>query len=156
MTSATKAVIASLALLFGASDFHVADWRVGMGFLNLVFDAEARVRRPATPGSVAGVPRRTTRRVIRRGAYVGASPPAVRMAATTATASTIAAASITRDLAAATSLSTSEQRCLKYCQGAGAYWAGARDGERRRGAGGLISGRDTRVQDSFYEQRGWT
>jgi hypothetical protein len=74
MRSSTKAVIASLALLFGASDLHIADWRVGMGFFNLVSDAEARVGRPATPGSVAGVARRTTRRVIRRGAYIGAIP----------------------------------------------------------------------------------
>jgi hypothetical protein len=74
MRSSTKAVIASLALLFGASDLHIADWRMGMGFFNLVSDAEARVGRPATPGSVAGVARRTTRRVIRRGAYIGAIP----------------------------------------------------------------------------------
>jgi hypothetical protein len=74
MRSSTKAVIASLALLFGASDLHIADWRVGMGLFKLVSDAEARVGRPATPGSVAGVARRTTRRVIRRGAYIGAIP----------------------------------------------------------------------------------
>jgi len=74
MRSSTKAAIASLALLFVASDLHIGDWRVGMGFFNLVSDAEARVGRPATPGSVAGVARRTTRRVIRRGAHVGAIP----------------------------------------------------------------------------------
>jgi hypothetical protein len=74
MRSSSKTVIASLALLFGASDLHIADWRVGIGLLNLVSDAEARVGRPATPGSVAGVARRTTRRVIRRGAYIGAIP----------------------------------------------------------------------------------
>jgi len=32
----------------------------------VVRDAEARVGRPATPGSVAGVARRTTRRTVRR------------------------------------------------------------------------------------------
>jgi len=37
-------------------------------------DAVARVGRPATPGSVAGVARRTTRRTIRRGAYYAALP----------------------------------------------------------------------------------
>jgi hypothetical protein len=37
-------------------------------------DAQARVGRPLTPGSVAGVARRTTRRTIRRGAYYGALP----------------------------------------------------------------------------------
>ncbi|WP_208866392.1 hypothetical protein [Mesorhizobium sanjuanii] len=78
MRSSTKAVIASFALLFGASDFHIADWRVGMGLFNPVSDAEARVGRPATPGSVAGVARRTTRRVIRRGAYIGAIPAGCR------------------------------------------------------------------------------
>ena len=37
--------------------------------------AEARIGRPATPGSVAGVARRTTRRVVRRSAiYVAALP----------------------------------------------------------------------------------
>lgn len=41
----------------------------------LTADAVARVGRPATPGSVAGVARRTTRRTIRRGAYYAALPP---------------------------------------------------------------------------------
>ena len=37
--------------------------------------AEARIGRPATPGSVAGVARRTTRRVVRRSTiYVAALP----------------------------------------------------------------------------------
>ncbi len=40
-------------------------------------EAEARVGRPATPGSVAGVARRTTRRVVRRTTvYVATLPPA--------------------------------------------------------------------------------
>lgn len=39
--------------------------------------AEARVGRPATPGSVAGVARRTTRRMIRRSTiYIASLPPA--------------------------------------------------------------------------------
>ena len=38
-----------------------------------VEEAQARVGRPATPASVAGVARRTTRRTVRRGAYVGAA-----------------------------------------------------------------------------------
>lgn len=37
-------------------------------------EAQARIGRPATPGSVAGVARRTTRRTIRRGAYYAALP----------------------------------------------------------------------------------
>lgn len=41
----------------------------------VVSSAEARVGRPATPGSVAGTARRTTRRTIRRtGVYVAALP----------------------------------------------------------------------------------
>lgn len=38
--------------------------------------AHAVIGRPATPGSVAGVARRTTRRTIRRGAYVASLPHA--------------------------------------------------------------------------------
>jgi hypothetical protein len=42
---------------------------------SLLSDANARIGRPATPGSVAGVARRTTRRTIRRSAiYIGALP----------------------------------------------------------------------------------
>lgn len=37
-------------------------------------EAHAVIGRPATPGSVAGVARRTTRRTIRRGAYVASLP----------------------------------------------------------------------------------
>jgi hypothetical protein len=39
-------------------------------------DAEARVGRPATPGSVAGVARRTTRRMVRRTSIYVATLPA--------------------------------------------------------------------------------
>lgn len=42
----------------------------------IVMNAEARVGRPATPASVAGVARRTTRRVIRRTTIYAASLPA--------------------------------------------------------------------------------
>ncbi len=49
---------------------------VSIGFFKLV-KMPMRHGRPATPGSVAGVARRTTRRVIRRGAYIGAIPRAV-------------------------------------------------------------------------------
>jgi len=65
-------------------------WVIAIGFLvatglvvdvwspvNLVSsDVEARVGRPATPGSVAGVARRSTRRTIRRSTvYVASLPP---------------------------------------------------------------------------------
>jgi hypothetical protein len=42
----------------------------------VVTNAEARVGRPATPASVAGVARRTTRRVIRRTSIYVATLPA--------------------------------------------------------------------------------
>jgi hypothetical protein len=38
-------------------------------------EAEARIGRPATPGSVAGVARRTTRRTVRRTAHYYAALP---------------------------------------------------------------------------------
>jgi hypothetical protein len=42
---------------------------------SLLPDANARIGRPATPGSVAGVARRTTRRTLRRSAiYIAALP----------------------------------------------------------------------------------
>ena len=42
----------------------------------IIREVEARVGRPATPGSVAGVARRTTRRSIRRSTiYVASLPP---------------------------------------------------------------------------------
>ncbi len=43
----------------------------------IVKDAEARVVRPLTPGSVAGVARRTTRRMIRRTSVYVATLPVV-------------------------------------------------------------------------------
>ena len=44
---------------------------------DLIFtNAEARVGRPATPASVAGVARRTTRRVVRRTAVYASTLPA--------------------------------------------------------------------------------
>ncbi|MBP2237013.1 hypothetical protein J2Z31_003527 [Sinorhizobium kostiense] len=50
---------------------------VTMPQLSFIADAQAVVGRPATPGSVAGVARRTTRRVIRRSTvYVSTLPAA--------------------------------------------------------------------------------
>ena len=43
--------------------------------LSFVTDAEARIGHPASPGSVAGVTRRTTRRVIRRSTVYVATLP---------------------------------------------------------------------------------
>jgi hypothetical protein len=43
---------------------------------SMISDAQARVGRPLTPGSVAGVARRTTRRVVRRSTIYVATLPA--------------------------------------------------------------------------------
>ncbi|KOF20076.1 hypothetical protein AC244_09200 [Ensifer adhaerens] len=62
------AAIAGLAML-------AVDSLMPMPFGSFVSEAQAVVGRPVTPGSVAGVARRTTRRVIRRSAvYVAALP----------------------------------------------------------------------------------
>lgn len=66
------ATVLTLAFLLG--DFDLAGQQVGIGFFKIVSDAEARVGRPLTPVSVAGTARRTTRRVIRRGAYIAVVP----------------------------------------------------------------------------------
>lgn len=53
-----------------------ADSLMPMPFGSFVSEAQAIVGRPATPGSVAGVARRTTRRVIRRSSIYVATLPA--------------------------------------------------------------------------------
>lgn len=50
----------------------VGSWAPGGGFIS---EAEARVGRPMTPVSVAGVARRTTRRTIRRTSVYAATLP---------------------------------------------------------------------------------
>ena len=54
----------------------VTDALVPLPIGPLVSEAQARVGRPLTPGSVAGVARRTTRRVIRRSSVYVATLPA--------------------------------------------------------------------------------
>jgi hypothetical protein len=53
--------------------FGSADWSRNNGLLLSIEGAQARVGRPATPVSVAGVARRTTRRAVVGGAAVGAA-----------------------------------------------------------------------------------
>lgn len=55
----------------------LADWNpvTIVQFGKFISQAEARVGRPATPGSVAGVARRTTRRAIRRSTVYRATLP---------------------------------------------------------------------------------
>jgi hypothetical protein len=62
-------------LILGAGDpaLHKLPGGISLGMIST---ADARVGRPLTPVSVAGVARRTTRRAIRRGAYIASLPGA--------------------------------------------------------------------------------
>ncbi|RWD33038.1 hypothetical protein [Mesorhizobium sp.] len=61
--------IAAIGLAIAATDL------AGLAPLSFVGEAQARIGQPLTPGSVAGVTRRTTRRVLRHTAvYVAALP----------------------------------------------------------------------------------
>jgi hypothetical protein len=68
-TTMKKAMIAAVALMCGT--LFSLDWSQQKGVTLLLSpeSAQAIIGRPATPRSVAGVARRTTRRVVRRGYY---------------------------------------------------------------------------------------
>jgi len=69
-TKATRWIIAWGCLI--AASFIIDGWYpVGL----VARDAEARVGRPATPGSVGGVARRSTRRTVRRTTTYAATLP---------------------------------------------------------------------------------
>jgi hypothetical protein len=68
------AALAALALAVGLGDMLPPGGQDAPPFFGFVSQANAIVGRPLTPVSVAGTARRTTRRVIRRGAYIGAIP----------------------------------------------------------------------------------
>jgi hypothetical protein len=74
MRTIFKSTLVALAVLFGAGDVHLASQMADVGFFTVFPKAEARVGRPMTPVSVAGAARRTTRRSIRRGAYIATIP----------------------------------------------------------------------------------
>jgi len=74
MRNSTKYLIIVLAVLLGIGDFELGGQQASIGSFKLVSSAEARVGRPLTPLSYAGVARRTTRRAIRRGAYIASIP----------------------------------------------------------------------------------
>lgn len=65
-----RMLFVTAALLCG---FGSIEWSRDGGLALAVQSAEARVGRPATPASVAGVARRTTRRAVVGGAAVGAA-----------------------------------------------------------------------------------
>jgi hypothetical protein len=60
------AAVTGLGVLFLEEDFRVWTWD------RLVSEADARIGRPLTPLSYAGVARRTTRRAVRRNVYTPA------------------------------------------------------------------------------------
>lgn len=67
------------ALAGAAAAFAVTLADIAVSFapaISFVSEAQARIGRPATPGSVAGVARRTTRRVVRRSSIYVATLPA--------------------------------------------------------------------------------
>ena len=62
MTVSTKMKKAVLIAIITLTGVGAAEWMSAPGPLSLVSPAEARVGRPLTPVSVAGVARRTARR----------------------------------------------------------------------------------------------
>ena len=69
--SVKKVLLVTAALAFGA--LASVGWSPSEGLSVAVESAQARVGRPLTPVSVAGVARRTTRRAVVGGAAVGAA-----------------------------------------------------------------------------------
>jgi hypothetical protein len=67
--SLKRAFVAAAVVAFGLSGS--IDWSQTSGLSLSVESAQARVGRPLTPVSVAGVARRTTRRAVVGGAVVG-------------------------------------------------------------------------------------
>ena len=74
MKKIARTAVITLAIMLGAGDIEVGGQQFGLGVFKFVSGAEARIGRPLTPISGAGVARRTTRRVIRRGAYIATIP----------------------------------------------------------------------------------
>ena len=70
-TSIKQALLATAVLAVGA--LVTPAWSPSGGFSLAIDSAQARVGRPLTPVSVAGVARRTTRRAVVGGAAVGAA-----------------------------------------------------------------------------------
>jgi hypothetical protein len=66
MTASTKLRVIVLAASIGFIGIEALERPTFHGVFALVSPAEARVGRPLTPVSVAGVARRTTRRTVRR------------------------------------------------------------------------------------------
>lgn len=71
--SASKFALGALLAIAGT---ETASELLPLSSLGMISEAQARVGRPLTPVSVAGVARRTTRRVVRRSTYYYATLPA--------------------------------------------------------------------------------
>jgi hypothetical protein len=69
--SLKRLFLAAAVIAFGVAGS--IDWPSNDGLSLSIDSAQARVGRPATPASVAGVARRTTRRAVVGGAAVGAA-----------------------------------------------------------------------------------
>jgi len=67
--STKRVVLAAIVLVCGV--LASIEWQQGSGLTLSVDSAQARVGRPLTPVSAAGVARRTTRRAVVGGAAVG-------------------------------------------------------------------------------------
>lgn len=74
MRTLKLAVFAAVALAFGLGEMPPTGQNSTPALFGFVNEAGAVVGRPRTPASAAGVGRRTTRRTIRRGAYVAHIP----------------------------------------------------------------------------------
>jgi hypothetical protein len=73
MTTVSAKRMLLVTTVLGLGIFGSIDWSQTDGRALSIQGAEARVGRPATPMSVAGVARRTTRRAVVGGAAVGAA-----------------------------------------------------------------------------------
>ena len=69
LTGTAAALLTAVPVSLELGGSSAADQAPSTGIGIKIDTAEARVGRPATPGSVAGVARRTTRRTVRRRAY---------------------------------------------------------------------------------------
>ena len=75
MTRIKKLAVVWLAAVVGMVGLELGA-EMGIPGVRVISDAQAIVGRPATPVSVAGAGRRTTRRVVRRTGYTVAALPA--------------------------------------------------------------------------------
>jgi hypothetical protein len=75
MKAMKKLAVVWIAAVVGVVGLELGA-ELGVPGVRVISEAQAIVGRPATPVSVAGVGRRTTRRVVRRTAYTVAALPA--------------------------------------------------------------------------------